>query len=394
MNHKIPALCTLAVMIIAGIFVTSAINETDAETVTPLGDFARGSSFLIDSEAEEGVLTYVGIRYCLNESWTYISDYAGSDSNLSAQLMDDNKVKITVMTTAKLGQYKVYAVLWIEEASEDTGSSTYSFNVANISSYTHTVKYNANGGTGSMSDTVVTDTNSGSSNVTLASNSFSKSGYRFTGWKVGTTVYQPGTPIAVSGNASVTAVAQWEAITYTHTIVYSGNGNTGGSMSNTVITNTVSGSSNVTLASNSFVKTGYHFIGWKIGTTVYQPGQTVSVNGNASVTATAQWEANSLTIKTIGTQYVVVGKNVAFSVSTISEPSGASISYAKSNVSSGLNVTISGSTITCSAATAGTYTFTLTASASGFQSDSRTVTVVVVPVLAFANTPAIGVIGA
>lgn len=191
-----------------------------------------------------------------------------------------------------------------------------------------------------------------------------------------------------SGTRTVTVVEP----SYTHTVKYSSNGGTG-SMSDTVVTDTVDGSTSVTLAANSFVKSGYHFVGWKVGSTVYQPGEKVPVGANASVTATAQWEVNSLTIKTIPTQYSVAGKNVSFSVSVISEPSGASVTYSKSNVSSGLNVTINGSTITCSASAPGTYTFVLTASANGFQTDSRTVTVTVVPVLAFANTPAIGVIG-
>lgn len=164
-------------------------------------------------------------------------------------------------------------------------------------------------------------------------------------------------------------------------------------MSSTVVTNTTSGTSYVTLASNSFVKSGYHFTGWKIGSTVYQPGSSVSVSGNSSVTATAQWEANTLSMSSVGTQYAVAGKSVSFTASVTSNPSGASVTYSKSDVSSGLTVSISGSTITCSAPTAGTYTFTLSASASGFPSDSTTVTVQFVPVLAFVNSPAIGVIG-
>jgi len=180
---------------------------------------------------------------------------------------------------------------------------------------------------------------------------------------------------------------------FTHTVAYDANGGSG-STANTVVTDQVSGASNVTLASNGFTKSGYHFIGWKIGNTVYQPGQTVSVNGNASVTATAQWEQNTLTLGTIAKQYAVAGKSVSFNASATSNPSGATITFAKSNASSGLNVSISGNVVTCSAANAGTYTFTLTAIASGYTSSSTTVTVQVVPVLAFTNSPSAGALNA
>ncbi len=339
--------------------------------------------------------------------------------------------------------------------------------------YSHTIYYNSNGGSGSMSSTSTTNTTSGTTYLTLKSNEFTRSGYHFTGWKIGSTIYQPGQTVGVSGNSSVTAYAQWEqntytatlnfnanggsgapssqtytgtstsshtftipsitptrsgyefkgwsesssatsasyqpgstisvsyngtktlyavwAQTYTHTINYNSNGGSG-SMSPTTKTDT-SSSSSVPLANNGFTKTGYHFVGWKINNTgtTYQPGQSVSVG--TSVTAYAQWEQNTISLNAIDTQYAVVGKSVSFNASASSNPSGASITFSKSNVPSGLSVSISGSTITCSSSTTGTFTFTLTASATNYQSDSRTVTVEFVPALAFTNSPLIGVIG-
>ena len=78
--------------------------------------------------------------------------------------------------------------------------------------------------------------------------------------------------------------------TYTHTITYNANGGSG-SMSSTTITDNNSGNSNVTFASCGFSRTGYHFSGWKIDNTgtLYQPNDTYSVGGNATVVAYAQW---------------------------------------------------------------------------------------------------------
>ncbi|MDR1779680.1 MAG: InlB B-repeat-containing protein [Tannerella sp.] len=85
----------------------------------------------------------------------------------------------------------------------------------------------------------------------------------------------------------------------THTVVFYGNGNTGGSMSNQLFTYNVAQN----LTSNSFVRTGYSFAGWdtnSVGTTVvYADGQSVmnlaSTNG-ATVTLYAVWTPNTYSI--------------------------------------------------------------------------------------------------
>lgn len=76
--------------------------------------------------------------------------------------------------------------------------------------YTHTIAYAGNGNTGgSTANTAVTDTNNGYTNLTLAANGFTRTGYTFTGWLVNGTLYQPGQIVSVGANASVTATAQW-----------------------------------------------------------------------------------------------------------------------------------------------------------------------------------------
>lgn len=186
---------------------------------------------------------------------------------------------------------------------------------------------------------------------------------------------------------------------YTHTVAYAANGGSG-SMSNTVVTDSVNGNSSVTLAANGFTKTGYTFVGWKIGNTIYQPGQTVSVGANATVTATAQWSLNTLAIGGVAQQYVVKGAYGSFTATCSSDPSGASVTYSASNVPSGLSVNISGSTITyrytgsLDSNNQKDLSFTLVASASGYSVNSTTVVNIhVVAQLAFTNSPSAGVIG-
>jgi uncharacterized repeat protein (TIGR02543 family) len=76
--------------------------------------------------------------------------------------------------------------------------------------YSHTIHYIANGGTGSMDDTMILDNVSGSTPMVLDNNGFTYENHRFIGWKVGDAVYQPGAQIQVAGNSTVVATAQWE----------------------------------------------------------------------------------------------------------------------------------------------------------------------------------------
>lgn len=187
-------------------------------------------------------------------------------------------------------------------------------------------------------------------------------------------------------------VTEDESKTYSHTVSYNSDG--GSSVSDTVVTDSNSGSSSVTLASAP-TKSGYTFNGWKIGSTVYAAGATVSVAADSTVTATAQWTENKITVNSPSTQYVVSGNTVKFTASASANTGSPTISYSVSSVPDGFTVTVSGSTVTIKCPTVTEikdYTFTLTASASGYTSSSTTVTVHLVPVLNFLNTPAAGII--
>lgn len=159
---------------------------------------------------------------------------------------------------------------------------------------TYTVKYNSNGGNGSMADTVHKYYKSDKMDgvIKLRKNTFTKTGYKFQGWYLTRVInketyylydnwqwYKEGTQLSGTkkclyederrtSNATtvdkdvITAVAQWSPISYT--IKYDGNGADSGVMENTThIYHTSSAESGVVhLRKNTFKKSGYSFSGW------------------------------------------------------------------------------------------------------------------------------------
>ena len=157
---------------------------------------------------------------------------------------------------------------------------------------TYTITYNLNGGTvATANPTSYTATTN-----TFTLNNPSKTGYTFAGW-TGTGLSNATKTVTInkgsSGNRSYTAT--YTANTFT--VTYNGNGNTGGSMTNTTCTYDAACS----LRSNGFTKSGYTFIGWATSTT----GNVVYANGanvkNAKTSGTlalyARWKSNNITFR-------------------------------------------------------------------------------------------------
>ena len=117
--------------------------------------------------------------------------------------------------------------------------------------------------------------------------------------------------ITIDSNDYVT-ITGWDQANFTYTtytpptytITFSGNGNTGGSMTN------VSGipcEGSTTLATNGYTRTGYTFTNWKTNVAVTANNSSVDANGSvdnkatisnvkSNITLTAQWKANTYTI--------------------------------------------------------------------------------------------------
>ena len=180
-----------------------------------------------------------------------------------------------------------------------------------------------------------------------------------------------------------------------HTIAYSGNGSTGGSTASTVITDTNNGSTNVTLAANGFSKTGYTFAGWLVNGNVYQPGQTVPVGANGTVTATAQWSQNTLNA-TANNISGVSGQAYSNQIGA-SANNGGTVSYAVKSCTGGTATVNESGLVTYKAPTVTstssyTVTVTVTATFGDGQTMSKNVSfsVTVDPVLSFTNAATSG----
>ena len=179
-----------------------------------------------------------------------------------------------------------------------------------------------------------------------------------------------------------------------HTVTYSANGGTG-SVSNTVVTDTNNGNTNVTLAANGFTKAGYTFIGWKVGNTTYQPGQSVPVGANATVTATAQWSQNTLSAS--ANNLSCVSKLTYTNQIGASANNGADLSFSVKSCTGGTATVNASGLVTYKAPTVTstssyTVTVTVTATFGDGQTMSKDVSfsVSVDPVLSFTNAATSG----
>ena len=163
----------------------------------------------------------------------------------------------------------------------------------------YTIKYNSNGGNGSMSNTMATY----DKNVTLRDNKFTKSGFYFAGWNTAAdgsgNSYSNGETVknlSAENNGYVTLYAQWSSNGYT--IIYNSNGGEG-TMPKTI----AEYGETITLSDNEFTRVGYKFKNWNTkadGTgTSYSNLQSVTnlvSTNNGSITLYAIWEANSYMI--------------------------------------------------------------------------------------------------
>lgn len=200
---------------------------------------------------------------------------------------------------------------------------------------TYTVKYDSNGGSGSMADTVHKYFKSSDMDgvVKLRKNTFTKGGYQFQGWYLTRVInketyyfydnwqwYKEGTQPSgtkkylykneeATCNATtvdkdvITAVAQWVPNTYTVTYILNGGSFTAPT------TQLFKYGSGDAISSEIPIKTGYVFTGWRFNEVIMQPGDKIN-KGWGNFTLTAQWEKKSYstgtTLNIEGSQYIVI----------------------------------------------------------------------------------------
>ena len=122
----------------------------------------------------------------------------------------------------------------------------------------YSVTYDANGGTGSVTDT---EKYAKGAEATVMSNSFTNGDMVFLGWNTkadgtGTTYYPNGT-IKVTGNMDL--YAQWGDVASTVQLTYKANGGNGADITETGIPNN---GKVALLGADTFTRTGYRFTGW------------------------------------------------------------------------------------------------------------------------------------
>ena len=154
-----------------------------------------------------------------------------------------------------------------------------------------TITFNTNGGS-AVEDMIVE--NDHEYKPATAPEAPTKTGYSFNGWYTDQELTNPYDWASLVRH-DMTLYAGWTVIEYTHTIHYSAGEGTG-TMADTVVTNTITGNTAVTLAQCTFQLTDKQFAGWKIGNQIYSAGQTVNIPGNESITAVAQWEDANIII--------------------------------------------------------------------------------------------------
>lgn len=225
---------------------------------------------------------------------------------------------------------------------------------------TYTVKYNANGGTGTMANSShIYDTAKN-----LNANGFTRTGYNFAGWSTSSaaTATQYADKASVknltsTNGATVNLYARWKPIEYR--VNYNANGGTGTTANSSHTYDTAKA-----LTENGFTRTGYTFLGWSTNptatTATYTNKQSVknlTATNGATVTLYAVWQKNPVTVSSISIQ-----SKPTKTVYTVGEKFDASGLAVKVTMSDSTTKTItSGFTVSNpDMSTAGTKTVTVT----------------------------------
>lgn len=162
------------------------------------------------------------------------------------------------------------------------GTKTASGSIGISATTSHTVTYNANGGTGAPGK----QTKWYGTTLTLSSVKPTRTGYAFQGWATssgGSVAYQPGAQYGL--DQDITLYAVWKANTYT--VKYNANGGTGAPGNQTKTYGVT-----LKLSTTKPTRTNYNFKGWGTSasstTVAYAAG--ANYTANAAITLYAIWE--------------------------------------------------------------------------------------------------------
>ena len=192
-------------------------------------------------------------------------------------------------------QFKAWSVGGVEKAVGDkitvTANTTITAVWEDIPVVTYTVSFDANGGTGTM-----TDVTGVSGEYTLPANGFTApDGKQFKAWSVGGVEKAVGDKITVTANTTVTAV--WENIPVTYyTVTFDSNGGSA------VTAQSIEAGQKATKPADP-TKDGYDFKGWTLNGSAYD--FNTAVNGNITLVAT--WEQQQVVPTTYTVSFAANG---------------------------------------------------------------------------------------
>lgn len=221
----------------------------------------------------------------------------------------------------------------LQASTEYTNSDRQWTSTSNQTLYTkwtansYQVRFNANGGTGEMSNEDFTY----DAAKALTSNGFAKTGYHFYGWATSlenannkVRAYTNGQSVSnltATPNGVFDLYAIWEPNTYT--VAFNANGGTN-SMSDEGFTYDAAKA----LSTNTFVRDGYHFDGWATtdeGEKIYDDGESVSnltATNGGTITLYAHWTKSVLTGLNFSPATVAGGNKVVVTPVISPSPTG------------------------------------------------------------------------
>lgn len=206
---------------------------------------------------------------------------AGEDLKLSSTEPTRNGYKFLGRATSKTGNVK------FESCDKYTDEKNITLYAVWEEIKTYTIKYNANGGSGSPSSQTKTNGES----IKVSSQKPTRSGYEFDGWATsatGNVEYDPSENY--TKDSDITLYAVWKPLTYK--VTYNANGGTGTPASQTKIHN-----EKLYITDDAPERDGYSFVGWattKTGSVSYKAGQQYT--SDKDIALYAVWEANTYTI--------------------------------------------------------------------------------------------------
>ena len=280
----------------SGTVAISPASQTKSVTVGDTVSETRSFTFTMTS----GDISDLMLRMTFDPKPIHTVTYTASDATgggLPAQIEVYEGDTYTVANQGSLLKTGYTFVSWLNGTTNFSGTKTMGIEDVTLSAKwaanTYTVNFNANGGSGAMSGQSL----SYNQTAALSENTFSKTGYTFSGWSNtpgGIKVYNDRQNVSnLAESGAVTLYAMWTANRCT--VSFDANGGSGTMLSQVFTYDTAQ-----SISSNTFTKPGYTFDGWAEtpgGAKIYNNNQSISdIALNGALTLYARWMVNNYTI--------------------------------------------------------------------------------------------------